>query len=186
MGLTIHYSGMLRSPNLIDQITAEAADIGKSLHWTVQYIPPYPDVPVRGIIMAPGKSDPVWLTLHKDGFLCNPILFDQVKKSTGQSISAEHENWLITNTQYAGAEAHIAIIKLLKYLSHKYFIRFECHDDSKFWESGDEYQCRKRFGELNKMKEVMGNMNESEEATIKRIEDALKLQGFDVKNIKKI
>jgi hypothetical protein len=157
MGLTIHYSGMLRSSNLIDQITAEAADIGKSLHWTVQHIPAYPDVPVRGVIMAPEKSEPVWLTFHQQGFLCNPILYDQVMKSTGQSISAEHEQWLFTKTQYAGVEAHMAIIKLLKYLSNKYFKRFECHDESHFWETGDEYQCRKRFGEYDKMMDAMGN-----------------------------
>ena len=151
MGLTIHYSGMLRSSNLIDQITAEAADIGKSLHWTVQHIPAYPDVPVRGVIMAPEKSEPVWLTFHQQGFLCNPILYEQVMKSTGQSISAEHEQWLFTKTQYAGAEAHINIIRLLKHLSNKYFKRFECHDESHFWETGDEDQCRKRFGEYDKI-----------------------------------
>lgn len=37
------------------------------------------------------------------------------------------------------------LIRFLRYLSEKYFSRFELTDDSQYWESGDEDCCRKRF-----------------------------------------
>jgi hypothetical protein len=189
MGLTIHYSGMLRNSNLIDEIIAEASDIGENLHWSVEHIPAYPDVPVRGVLLAPEKSEPVWLTFHEDGFLCNPLLYEQVLKTTNESISAVNEQWLFTKTQYAGAESHMAIIQLLRHLSQKYFSRFELHDESNFWETGDENECRKRFGEYNRLMDMVGNtldnMNihpgETQESVIKRIKKVFSQKGFQIK-----
>ena len=147
MGLTIHYSGALRDPADLPTLIAEATDISKSMQWPYELIHPLPDVPVEGILIAPDGSEPLWLTFHKEGFMCNPLLYAYVRDVEGKGIPADAEQWLFTKTQYAGAEAHIAMIKLLRYLSNTYFARFELHDESGYWETDDESVCRKRFGE---------------------------------------
>ena len=125
MGLTIHYSGKLRNPDSLTELIKEAIDISESMHWPYELIDPEPDIPVSGILVAPEGSEPLWLTFHHEGFMCNPMLFEYVRKVEGKDIPADAEQWLFTKTQYAGVEAHIAMIKFLRYLSGKYFDRFE-------------------------------------------------------------
>src|SRR5688500_18480804 len=75
MGLSIYYSGRLRNPDLISDLITEATDIGDSLHWSITELPSAPGIPVRGIILQPKNCDPLWLTFHANGNLCNPILY---------------------------------------------------------------------------------------------------------------
>lgn len=182
MGLTIHYSGMLRNPNQIHDLVTEAIDISKSMRWTYDLIDPIPDIPIQGVLVAPEKSEPLWLTFHKEGFMCSPLLYSYVQEATGESISAEAENWLFTKTQYAGVEAHMAMIRFMRYLSEKYFEHFEMHDESQFWETNDEAICRKRFGEYERIMDMMGEAldqlemdpDESPESVADKIEGILK------------
>ena len=41
-------------------------------------------------------------------------------------------------TQFAGPQTHIIIVKILKYLETKYFIRFRANDDGYYWQTNDE------------------------------------------------
>ncbi len=181
MGLTIHYSGKLRNPDALPALIDEAIDISKSLHWPYDLIEASPDIPVSGILVAPEGSEPLWLTFHREGFMCNPMLFEYVMKVEGKEIPADAEQWLFTKTQYAGVEAHIAMIKLLRYLSEKYFERFELHDESKYWETNDESVCRARFGEYDRVLSMVGDAlegmeigpEESQESVIAKIEKML-------------
>jgi len=158
MGLTIHYSGKLRNPASIPSLIAEAVDIAKSMQWPYEIIEPLPDVPVQGVLISPTeRCEPLWLTFHEEGFMCNPILYDYVKEVEGKGIPADAEQWLFTKTQYAGVEVHMALIRLLRYLSQQYFERFECHDESEYWETNDEMLCRKRFGEYDRLLDMVGN-----------------------------
>lgn len=163
MGLSIHYSGMLRSPDVLPSLIEEAADIAESLHWPYECVEKTTAIPVSGILIAPDGSEPLWLTFHEEGFMCNPMLYEYVLKVEGKGIPKEAESWLFTKTQYAGVDAHIAMIKLLRYLSQQYFSRFELHDESKYWETNDEVLCREIFSKYDFMiKEVGAALNELE------------------------
>lgn len=181
MGLTIHYSGMLRNPEVLPSLIQEAVDIAESMQWAYELIDPAPDLPVSGVLLAPEGSEPLWLTFHRDGFMCNPMLFEYVRKVEGKDIPADAEQWLFTKTQYAGVEAHIAMIKFLRHISQKYFDRFELHDESRYWETNDENQCRLIFGKYDQMMSMVGealdemdiDSEESQESVIAKIEKML-------------
>ena len=181
MGLTIHYCGKLRNPVSIPSLITEAKDISESMHWPYEVIERLPDVPVEGILISPNGSEPLWLTFHEAGFMCNPLLYSYVMEVEGKGIPEDAEQWLFTKTQYAGVEAHMALIKLLRHLSQKYFEKFELHDESRYWETGDEAQCRQIFGKYDQMMSMVGgaldDMNidpgESQESVIAKIEKML-------------
>ena len=155
MGLSIYYSGTLRDSKLIDEIIDEASDIAESHHWEFSELPNVQDIPVRGIIMQPEGCDPIWLTFHADGYLCNPILFSYLMEQNTEGLNVDAQQWLVTKTQYAGPETHIEIIRFFHYLGEKYFSRFELNDDSRFWETGDEELCHKRFGKGDKILDLL-------------------------------
>ena len=181
MGLTIHYCGKLRNPVSLPSLITEAKDISESMHWPYEVIERLPDVPVEGILISPNGSEPLWLTFHEAGFMCNPLLYSYVMEVEGKGIPEDAEQWLFTKTQYAGVEAHMALIKLLRHLSQKYFEKFELHDESLYWETGDETQCRQIFGKYDQMMSMVGDalddMNidpgESQESVIAKIEKML-------------
>ena len=146
MGITLHYSGNLRNYADIDPLIAETIDISKSMKWEYDIIEPKHDMPVKGIVIIPENCDPLWLTFHARGFICNPVLISFMMEVDPKHItSKEAEFWLCTRTQDAGFETHIKLISLLRYLGGKYLSRLEVHDDSEFWETNDEAICRRYF-----------------------------------------
>lgn len=181
MGLTIHYSGKLRNPSLIPSLITEVVDISKSMHWPYEIIESVPDIPIQGVLVSPEGSEPLWLTFHEAGFMCNPLLYACVKQVEGVGIPESAKTWLCTKTQYAGVDAHMAMIRLLRYLHQQYFECFELHDESQYWETNDETLCRKKFGEYDKMMNMVGDAlddlqidpNESSEIVIRQIEKML-------------
>ena len=181
MGLTIHYSGTLRNPEVLPSLIQEAVDVAESMKWAYERIDPQPGIPVSGVIVAPEGSEPLWLTFHREGFMCNPVLFEYVLEMEGKEIPADAEQWIFTKTQYAGVEAHIAMIKFLKHISQKYFDRFELHDESRYWETSDEALCRQVFGQYDQMMSMVGDAlgqmeidpEESQESVIAKIEKML-------------
>ena len=155
MGISIYYSGSLRSPELIDSIIIEASDISENMHWEITELPSTPDIPVRGILIQPENCDPLWLTFHSNGDLSSPILYSFLLE-TGDIIEIEKgKQVLVTYTQHAGPETHMKVIKFFRYLSEKYFSRFELHDDSRFWYTGNEDLCRKRFGKGERILDML-------------------------------
>ncbi|MDZ4747723.1 MAG: hypothetical protein SH808_04500 [Saprospiraceae bacterium] len=188
MGLTIHYSGKLRNPASLPSLIEEAMDICESMKWPYEVIDRTPDLPVGGILIAPEGSEPLWLTFHDEGFMCNPMLYEYVRKVEGIGIPGDAEQWLFTKTQYAGVDAHMAMIKLMRHLNQKYFEKFELHDESQFWETDDEAVCRARFGEYDRMIEMVGDAldtleidpSESTESVAEKIEKLL-LERFGMK-----
>lgn len=50
-----------------------------------------------------------------------------------------------TKTQYAGPYAHIALIKLLKYVAAKYLDDFILSDEGYYWETSDEKKLMNQF-----------------------------------------
>jgi hypothetical protein len=193
MGLTIHYSGMLRNPADRTALIAEAIDISESMKWPYQHLPSHPDVPIEGVLISPEGSEPLWLTFHDQGFLCNPLLFQYVRNVEGKDIPADAEQWLFTKTQYAGVEAHMAMVRFMRYLSETYFERFEMIDESNYWETQDESICRQKFGDYDRVIGMVGDAldqmefdpNETQEEIGKRVAEMLGKQfGFEVKTIR--
>lgn len=87
-----------------------------------------------------------------------------------------------TKTQYAGEDAHIAIIKLLKHLSKKYLKEFALYDEGYYWETGDENILRKQFQNYQAavdtfceaLKDFKSGTGETSESLADRLERFLK------------
>jgi hypothetical protein len=190
MGLSIHYSGSIKKISLINDLIIETADICNILDWKYHVIEKRNEFSLHGIIFSPSDCEPVMLTFLTNRKMCSFInlkhrdIFDgvQVKKSLLYTIS--------TKTQFAGADAHIALIKLLRYLSGKYFKEFKLIDEGMYWETNDESIFRKQFARyeiamdlfehtLKNMKKIPGETGQS---LAKRIEDELKERWGDKDN----
>jgi hypothetical protein len=153
MGLSIHYAGTLKEPNRLQEIVSEVADICDALHWAYDIVSPELHLPVTGIGFCPPGSEPVWLSFSANGSLINPYSY-----LCGLDTPPTDADALEIVMQYAGAETHMRLINLLRYLSQKYFDVFTLTDDSEYWESGNADKCRDWF-------EMFGNwMSEEEEA----------------------
>jgi len=164
MGLTIHYSGKLRNPSDLQPLIDEATDIAISMQWHHQRLPFFKDTPLDGVLITPEGSEPIWLTFHIDhGMLINPILYSYIQETTHEDIPEDAVSGVFTKTQYAGVEKHIAIIKFLRYISEKYFAHFELYDESNYWETGDEIECRKVFRRYDKIIGMVGDALDSME-----------------------
>ncbi|CAN5378790.1 hypothetical protein BH11BAC3_BH11BAC3_02000 [soil metagenome] len=150
MGLTIYYSGSISSEKLLGPLIEEVSDICKSLEWKSTILTGgNNDDQLTGICFSPEKSEPVFLTFLPGGRLCSPTnllckdIYDEVQFAKELMFTA------CTKTQYAGPEAHIAIIKLLKYISGKYLTNFVVNDEGKYWETGDEKVLYAEFDKYN-------------------------------------
>ena len=86
-----------------------------------------------------------------------------------------------TKTQFAGIEAHKAIIKLLKHLDKKYLKDFTLVDEGSYWETGDDKILQKQFDNYNAamdifcdaLKDMTAIPGESAESLADRLERLL-------------
>jgi hypothetical protein len=149
MGLSIHYYGQISQYEKIDELITEVADISQSLGWTSQIIrEPNPDK-INGICFSPEGSEPIFLTFLPGGRLCSPInlMCRDIYQENG--LDTELLYTTSTKTQYAGYDAHVAVIKLLRYLKEKYFSVFEMTDEGMYWETNDEKVLKSQFDRYN-------------------------------------
>lgn len=150
MGLSIYYKGKIGDVRLIDGLVDEVADICASLAWNQTIIR---DENVDGIVFSPEKCEPCFFTFNKQGVLTNPIAIE---------YEIEPVDFVIAKTQFAGIDAHMAIIKLIRHLSEKYFSEFELTDEGMYWETNDEAVLRERFStyeaSLNFVAAILDNM----------------------------
>jgi hypothetical protein len=176
---------MIRDMNLLPQMEEEVADICDNLNWVCKPLHPYPEIPLKGFQFHPKGSEPVWLTFLNDGNLADPVFF-VLKDQPCEPPNPKNKYWLNTITQFAGMDAHIAMMNLLKYVSHKYFKVFELIDESDYWETGDLQICRYHFDEFGKSMDEMahklaaldGQYGLSGASVQKRIEDLLHSRGL--------
>jgi hypothetical protein len=160
MGLSIYYSGMFNPKASLSEMIDEVKDIAETEGWKHRVFEnEFPakalskkaiDEQVYGILFSPPGSEPVTLCFLSNGELCNPFLYDfwlKDKKSKKEFVTQGS----FTKTQYAGATIHIKVIKLLRYLSEKYFSKFNLTDDGKYWETGDEKLLRTTFKEWGEL-----------------------------------
>jgi hypothetical protein len=129
MGLSFHYAGRMRDYNQIDKLIEEVVDLCKGLDWTYNILD---DDQIKGVVTGAPESEPLWFTFTPDGKTCNVINL-QYSDPSDPYYSMSH-----VKTQYAGVEAHIATIKMLRHISDKYFSEIEVTDEGEYWETGDE------------------------------------------------
>jgi hypothetical protein len=115
-----------------------------------------------GIIFVPPECEPVCLVFDSTGKIYAPWLKEILnKKNNGDLkiitlqlnltadglepiVSEEKENFdpslilyqVHVKTQFAGAETHMKVIELIKYLSGKYLKDFKLIDESQYYETG--------------------------------------------------
>ena len=146
MGLAIHYSGYLQHKEMLDPLIEEVTDICKELGWPTHS---FDDDAIKGVSFAPEGSEPVFLTFNHEGRTLSPLSILTKDIYDGVQIPKELIYTTSTKTQYAGMEAHIAVIRLLKYLSTKYLKDFTLSDEGNYWETGDEKILSRQFDRYN-------------------------------------
>lgn len=189
MGLSIHYSGAIRSMHLLDELITETADICQSLGWAYHLINEDGEDNLKGIIFSPENCEPVMLTFLPDERMCSFVNLMNRDMYDGVQFDKELMYTTSTKTQFAGAEAHMALIKLLRFLKEKYFKEFELQDEGQYWETGDEKNFLRKFNQYeyalefvrDTLTEMKTEAGETTESLISRIEKLLndKWKGFN-------
>ncbi len=182
MGLSIHYSGTIKSPDLVDELVNETSDICDSLDWSYHILKQPNSDQLKGIIFSPDNCEPVVLTFLPNGRMCSPFNIMNKDIYDQHDLDPELIYTTSTKTQFAGPDAHQAIIKLLRYLKEKYFSSFDLNDEGMYWETMDKNILLTQFakydfllnavaGALSEMKAVPG---ETPLSLADRIEQVLK------------
>ncbi len=201
MGITIHYSFTLKKAASLTGLVNEVADICRSLEWKFDIINQpmidafsnfdnskirFTEDDIAGILFSPHEhSESVQLTFLPNG---RTSTITNIKFS---DYTADNEllYWAFTKTQFGGPGTHIAIVKLLKYLSTKYFSKTEVEDEGGYWETGNEEVLKEKIDFFDKaitvVEEMFSNLetfkNESVESLAARLQAILKekLKGFN-------
>lgn len=191
MGLSIHYSGWLRNESLLEELISETEDICKSLGWPYNIIrEPNPEQ-INGICFSPENCEPVFLTFLSGGRLCSLVNLMNKDIYDGNVLDKELMFTASTKTQYAGMDAHIAVIKLLRYYKEKYFENFELSDEGNYWETNDVKELELQFARynfiVNSVTEALSKMpkieGESATSLADRIEEMFKKKFGDEENL---
>ncbi|MFC0775474.1 hypothetical protein [Terrimonas alba] len=165
MGLSIHYSGTIQNTDRIDELITEVTDICQSLNWTYQIIKESNADQLNGICFSPEECEPIFLTFLPGGKMCSPVNLMNRDIYEENGLDAESIYTTSTKTQFAGADAHVAVIKLLHYLKEKYFAVFELNDEGMYWETMDEKVLLSQFARYEFLLKAVGDAL-SEMATI--------------------
>ena len=193
MGLSIFYSGMLRDVREVLALTLDLLDICDQLKWQCDEYCPTIKNPLQGIWFSPPNADKIWMTFLPSGVLAEPELNLNDEGIEVWLKSDWKENRMNPRMQYAGPDAHMQMIKILKYVSQKYFQDFYLLDESEYWETGNEEKCRDWFVMfsvwMNNMSEDLGKLDgrghETGEKIQERIEELLR-NGKSIDDVLKV
>lgn len=182
MGLSIHYNGTLKDRSLLPQLGAEMKDICESMGWEYHYFESEEADELEGVYFAPEECEPLFLTFNAEGRLLSPISQITRDMLVEHGLDPELIYTISTKTQYAGMDAHVAVIKLFRYISEKYFSHFELHDEGNYWETGDVSVLKGQFTAYEKairsfteaLEELKMTTDESPDSLANRIEELLK------------
>ncbi len=159
MGFSISYKGKLRKKNQLNNLVNELKDIAEIMEWRFSMLDEDWNAAVdanivtekavqkitgncglKGIAVTP---HPYCETLNfyfdKNGWLNSPLQVASRKNKSKQNSG----NVLSVNTRFAGAETHMAIVKLLKHLDKKY-LQLKVKDDGSYWETGKADVLKKK------------------------------------------
>jgi len=182
MGVTLYYSGKLKSIDVLPDLKFEVQDIANTMHWKCREIDDSWVEPVdvsfdhsdgkpsfqgnaglKGLILSPHEdSESIWLLFDKSGQL--HTLFSKMLEHEGRS----DKPFGSTKTQFAGVDTHIKVVKILKYLGAKYMSDFSLDDDSGYAKHGDRERAQEIFGTIemamNHLEDFFENVQVSDEA----------------------
>ncbi len=194
MGLSFHYTGSLKKNASITDLIDEVKDISEILNWKYHILDTdFPEVELTdgkvdgnlyGICFSPENCEPVFLTFLSNRRLCSPVSLRDFEQPVSEV--PEDAYLVFTKTQYAGPEAHMAVIHVLKHISKKYLEELNVIDEGQYWETGDEQLLRDTFKRytalINGFASAFGSVPVKEgeliEEYIKRIFEILKSKGI--------
>ncbi len=195
MGLTIHYRGKLKSPELIEPICDELKDIAQTMNWeyaildedfnkantsnfekTERGLKITGHLPLKGIsINIHNHCETFSFLFDKNGVLCELLQMvgqRQEKNKKPQFISVK--------TQFAPVDVHITIVKLLKYLQKKYFSNLDVIDEGEYWDTEDEKILIEKINflsdKINKVSKILSDAHKELGSSISESELVIKIE----------
>jgi len=160
MGLSIHYSGKIASPDLLPGLIEEIEDIAKVYSWKYTvYERHFPDNTFGkpeynqnsyGICFTPHECETISIMFLSNGRMSDDLHLKFFGKTKTRAES-EYLYMLSVKTQFAGVMVHQFIIQLFRYLNKKYFTDFTMKDESGFWETNDEAVLKSNFKKYNEL-----------------------------------
>jgi hypothetical protein len=168
MGLSIHYSGHLKTRACLPALIEEVKDVAKIHDWPVEiYDVEFPrnkfnrinhSNSLYGISFTPPGCETVSLCFLSNGQLVGFWSWRLYMKNLGKDKNLL-KGGVSVKTHYAGEIVHKTLIHLLDYLSKKYFRSFKLMDEGQYWETRDEKLLHKNFtilnGLMNALKETL-------------------------------
>ena len=197
MGLSIHYRGALTDKRAVYHLIDEVEDIAKAMKWKYKVLDQdwsqrptatfdsiagggvsiVGELALKGIsFQVHPKCEWIHLVFNASCVISSPV---QVAMSASEGYPA-HAQWLSVKTQFAGPEAHIAIIRLLQYLKGKYLHDLEVTDEGDYWETGNYDTLKAKIEQLgryiDRVGQALGEMDKGsdEEDIVERIEKLLR------------
>lgn len=159
MGVSIHYSGQLKTAAFLPSFVEEIEDIAKILGWKfTTFLKEYPNNQFEttvsnndyGIMVSPPECEPVVFVFDCKGHIYSPWLKQYfTDRFYIYNIS--------TKTQFAGIDVHVKVIELMRHLNKKYFINFTMLDESEYWETGNRANAEAKISFLGDKITQLGN-----------------------------
>lgn len=154
MGLSFHYSGSIANPADLPDLINEVTDIANVYNWPFQVFEnTFPENHfgrstfnnnLYGICFTPPGSESVFLCFLSNGKMSGPAQI-QLYADPEKEEEKKYLYILSVKTQFAGPEVHMVLVQLFRYLSQKYFARFNMTDEGNYWETSDETVLRENF-----------------------------------------
>lgn len=154
MGLSFHYRGRLKSPELLQPLIEELTDIAKANDWRYfvfdtefkngKFTDKPQKVDIYGIAITPPGTDMVSFSFASNGKMCN-VLTMQSNNDLDDLEADEFIYYLSVKTQYTSVEIHKKLILLFDYINNKYLEDFILDDEGQFWETRDEKLLEANF-----------------------------------------
>lgn len=146
MGLTIHYSGKLKSASQLTELIEEIKDIANTNEWKYfvfedkfpndEFSKDIDKTDLYGVMLNPPGSEPVCFTFLNNGKMCGILNFNLLQ--IDPSINGMMLYNISTKTQFSGPEIHQKIIHLFEYIKRKFLTNFKCNDEGKYWKTRDK------------------------------------------------
>ena len=165
MGLTLHYSCSIKQASCLPELVEEVKDICKEMNWSYHIwnedkLQEYstdihkkewaPD-DLYGISFSAPECEPFSLTFLPNGKLSAYI-------NLLAAPYYDEYDWIYfvaIKTQFAGADVHICLVKLLKYLEKKYLKDVSVTDEGNYWETDSKEVLLERFSAYNHLLKVV-------------------------------
>jgi hypothetical protein len=160
MGLTLHYSGYLRTEEALPELIEEVTDICEAHQFPYDlYEMAFPkhcfsmathNNQLYGICFTPPGCETVSLTFLSTGKLVSNLTWILHLRDQANEASFLNE-WVSVKTQFAGPVLHKLVVHLLDHLSKKYFHTFRVSDEGQYWETRNELLLDENFSRLSSL-----------------------------------